>query len=269
MKYELPSAPLSIGGVIDHAIRLYRDSIRRSWIVALLYSLVVGAFTLVWVLALTKAAVPGNKDPMQALALMFSPTTIATFVVGVLVSMTFYGALMKTISAWAQGDESLTLGQALAVGVRRLPGVLLGSLIYSLAIAVGFVLLFVPGIYFFGKLQLWMAAMFMEDTKATDALEISWRLTKGRWWRGTIILSVALIMLYVFALAFGLISGAITAVAHLGVTDRLIINQAFSLVSNMIVLPMFVAILIVMYHDFKLRGEGGDLAARMGALGKV
>ena len=37
----------------------------------------------------------------------------------------------------------------------------------------------------------------------------------------------------------------------------------------MIVLPMFASILIVMYHDFKLRDEGGDLAARMGALGKV
>jgi len=32
---------------------------------------------------------------------------------------------------------------------------------------------------------------------------------------------------------------------------------------------MFVAILVVMYHDFKLRSEGGDLAARMGALGKA
>jgi hypothetical protein len=37
----------------------------------------------------------------------------------------------------------------------------------------------------------------------------------------------------------------------------------------MIVLPLFVAILVVMYHDFKLRSEGGDLAARMGALGKA
>ena len=269
MTYELPAAPLSIGGVIDSASRLYRDSLRGCWILALLYSVIIGIFGVFWALALTKGVVPGTKDPRQALAAMFSPLAMGGFALMMLASLVFYGALLKTISAWAKGDESLSLGSALAAGVRRFPGVLLGCILYALILLIGFILLVVPGIYFLGKLQLWMTAMFVDDVGAVEGLKISWRLTRGRWWRATAILTVALIILYVFALALGLVSGLITALTHLSLTDRTIVSQLLGAISNMIVLPMFVAILVVMYHDFKLRSEGGDLAARMGALGKA
>ena len=269
MTYELPAAPLSIGGVLDSAIRLYRDCMRRCWVLALLYSVILGVFGVFWAVALAEAVVPGSKDPRQLFAAMFSPVAIGGFALTMVASLVFYGALMKTISAFAKGDDSLPLGSALAAGARRLPGVLLGFVVSGLAIMIGLILLIVPGIYFIGKFQLWMTAMFVDDASAMEGLGISWRLTRGRWWRATIIFTVGLIILYVFALALGLISGIITGLAHLPVTEKAIVNQLFAAASNMIVLPLFVAILVVMYHDFKLRSEGGDLAARMGALGKA
>jgi len=269
MSYELPAAPLSIGGVLDSAIRLYRDSIRRSWVLALLYSGALGVFGLVWAVALGKVVGPAAKDPRQILALMFSPVMLAGLAIAILVSFVFYGALMKTLSAWAQGNQSLPLGEAIAIGMRRFPAVVLGCLINGLAVGIGLILLIIPGIYLFGKMPLWMAAVFVDDVGAMEGLRRSWRLTRGRWWHGAVIITVAVIMIYVFALAFGLVAGAIGALAHLSITGREVINQLFTVGSNMIVLPMFASILIVMYHDFKLRDEGGDLAARMGALGKV
>ena len=263
MTYELPAAPLSIGGVIDSAIRLYRDSLRRSWVLALLYSVIMGIFGVFWALALTKAVVPGSKDPRQMIAALASPALWGGFALAMLISLVFYGGLVRMVSAWAKGDETLSLGSALAVGARRVPAMVLGSLLYVLAIGIGLVLLVVPGIYVFGKFQLWMTAIFMDDAGAVEGLGISWRLTRGRWWRGTIILSVALVILYVFALALGLVSGLITALSHLSLTDRTIVSQLLGVVSNMVVLPMFVSILIVMYHDFKLRSvaSGGALPA--------
>jgi hypothetical protein len=269
MTYELPAAPLSIGGVLDSAIRLYRDSLRRSWPLALLYAAALGIFGVVWALALPQAIGPAAKDPRQILAAMFTPGMMLGLVIASLVSLVFYGALVKTLSAWSQGNQSLSMRNAIAAGVRRLPAILLGALISTLAIGIGFILLIVPGVYLFGKMPLWMAAVFVDDLSAIEGLRASWRLTRGRWWRGAAIITVAVIMIYVFALAFGLIGGAIGALAHLGLTGRELLNQLFSVASNMIVLPMFAAILIVMYHDFKLRDEGGDLAARMGALDKV
>jgi hypothetical protein len=149
MTYELPAAPLSIGGVIDSAIRLYRDSLRRTWVLALLYSLIMGIFGVF--LALATASVSGSKDPRQVFAVMVSPIPMAGFVVAMLSSFVFYGALMKTVSAWAKGNESLSVGSALAAGLRRLPGAVLGGLLYGLAVGIGLILLVVPGVYFFGK----------------------------------------------------------------------------------------------------------------------
>jgi Na+/H+-dicarboxylate symporter len=97
MKYELPSAPLSVGGVIDSAIRLYRDSFRRCVVVALIYSAVIAAFSIAWGLSLTQAVMPGAgaANPQRMLALFFSPVVIGGFVVTSLCSLVFNGALMK------------------------------------------------------------------------------------------------------------------------------------------------------------------------------
>jgi hypothetical protein len=184
-------------------------------------------------------------------------------------SMAVYGALVKAESALARGEPEPSVGEALLAGLRRLPGMLLAGLLFGLAIGIGSIALLIPGIYLFVKLQLWLVAMFMEDASAMESLKISWRLTDKRWWRAMAILSVAFVLVYVVALAVGLVANIIDVAAHVSVMNRLIVNQLFSAASNILVMPLVVAIGVVMYHDFKLRSEGGDLAARVGSLGKA
>jgi membrane-anchored glycerophosphoryl diester phosphodiesterase (GDPDase) len=268
MNYELPSAPLSIGGVLDNAIRLYREVMRRCWVLALIYAVVVGGFTLGWMLVLTKVPGAYSKDPKQVLALLSSPVFLGGFLLAFVISFAAYGALMTAEIAVARG-ETVSAGKAIAAGIRRVPAMLLAGVIALLAILVGLIALLIPGIYVIGKLQLWLPAMFFEKASALESIKISWRLSRRRWWRGATILTVGFIMLYVFAIAFGLVAGIIGSAAHLDPIDRMVVNQSFSIVSNTIVFPMFVAVLVVMYHDFKLRSEGGDLAVRVGSLGKA
>ncbi len=269
MNYELPSAPLPIGGVLDNAVRLYRHVIRRCWPLALIYAGLLGGFGLIWALAFAKSMGPGGRpDPALLRSLVFSPVTVGGFLLAIVLSTSVYGALVKSEIAVARGEE-LSVGAALGMGLRRLPGVLLASFLFMLAIMIGFILLFIPGIYVIGKFQLWIVAMFAEDASALESLKISWRLTQKRWWRAAVILTVAFILIYVFAFAFGILAGIVGALAHIPATDRLLINQALSLLSNIVVMPMTVAIAVVMYNDFKLRSEGGDLALRVGSLGKA
>ena len=42
--YARPTAPLPIGGVVDDAIKLYRESFARCWPIALIGSLIMGTF---------------------------------------------------------------------------------------------------------------------------------------------------------------------------------------------------------------------------------
>ncbi len=269
MSYELPTAPVSIGGVLDSAIRLYRDCMRRCWILALLYGFITGIVGVIWVVYFSKVLVPGSNDPWQIFRALFSPAAIGGFVVAFMVFVVFNGALVKIVSAWAKGDTSISVGSALATGVRRFPRLLVGMLLNGLIAGIGFILLLIPGFYFLVKLQLWMAAMFMDDLGGRESLEASWRVTRGRWWRGAAILTVGFILLYVVALALGAVSALIAALSHLALLEKEIINQVFVAISKVVVLPLIVAVTVVMYNDFKLRSEGGDLAARMGSLGKA
>jgi hypothetical protein len=272
MNYELPSAPLSIGGVLDNAIRLYRYVLPRCWILALLYSGVLAIFTVTLMVPLTKVAAGGggiSPDPRQALATVFSARTLLGWLFVMVFSMAVYGALVKMESALARGEPEISVGAALLAGLRRVPAMFFAGLLFGLAVLIASIALLIPGIYVFGKLQLWLVAMFMEDASALESLKVSWRLTDNRWWRSTIIITVALVLMYVVALAVGLIANIIDVAAHVSLTNRILINQLFSAASNVLVMPLFVAIAVAMYQDFKLRSEGGDLAARVGSLGKA
>src|SRR5690348_11302669 len=98
MNYELPSAPLSIGGVLDNAIRLYRYAIRRCWGLSLIYAALIGGLGVFSMLLLPTPGTPASHDPRQALALLTSPVLISGMLLGFVVSLVFYGALVKAES---------------------------------------------------------------------------------------------------------------------------------------------------------------------------
>ena len=201
--------------------------------------------------------------------MLFAPGMVGLFIVVMVSGAALYGALIALQGAVMRGDESFTLGQAIGLGVRRLPRMLGASILFMLAVAGGFILLVIPGIYLMGKLQLWMPAMFLDDAGALESLRISSQLTRNRWWRATTILAVGFIIIYVFSLAFGIAGGVIAGVSHSSPMTRIVINQLFSAAANVVTLPLFLAIILTMYNDFKLRSEGSDLAARLGALGNA
>lgn len=270
---ELPSAPVSIGGVLDAGFRLYRSTFSRAWLLALVASAPGVAAGVMALLSVPDTVAQPGLSPLQILiqtySAFFSPPTLGVLALAVLVGPIFYGALIATESAVGLGNPAFSLGKALGRGLRGLPAVLIAGILSTLLIGVGLVLVFIPGIYFIGKLQLWLTAVFVEDVGPLKAIGTSWRLTRQRWWRGIAILSIALIIVGVFGVAFGLLAGVVATVEHLTFTQRTLLTQAGSFLSDILFLPLYFAIAVAMYHDFKLRSQGGDLAARVDALGKA
>jgi len=77
-----------------------------------------------------------------------------------------------------------TVGDALGQAARALPMYFLLGLMTSLAIGVGFVLLFVPGIYLLGRLMVAAPVMIGERVASpVDAIQRGWAYTKGIGWR--------------------------------------------------------------------------------------
>jgi hypothetical protein len=262
--YVRPTAPLPIGGVVDDAIKLYRESFARCWSIALAGSLIMGTFGIFLAIYVRNAGI--GLTGMALLQVYGQPPVLALYLLQSVLSLAFYGALIASLNAVALGDTPLSFGEAIAIGFTRLGRAVVSGVVWWAIIVIGLILLLVPGIYFLGALCLWPVALYAEDAGAMQALQYSRDLIKGHWWRSSTILTIAVIIILVFSMVVGLIAGVFAAISRHDVTTAQLVIQVVSIAANVFVLPMVPAVLLVMYRDLQLRREGGDLAARVGAL---
>jgi hypothetical protein len=278
--YVRPTAPRAIGGVIDDAIRLYRASFRTCWPIALISSVVTAGISL-YVLTLFPALAT-VRDP-ALMWQMFKPSPLWSWLLlpGI-ASLLLLGAVIACQNALAAGTAPMTVGRALITAFGRLHWLLLAVLLWIIFIgsAVGIALIPVDpvlrvlgvfawaflAIFLWGRLQLWMVAVFAEDVGTLRALAISWRLIEGHWWRSAMILTVGIVIVLVIAMLFGFLGNLVFVVVRVDPVSLLIGNQVITAIERVFVTPMIPAVLVAMYYDFKLRREGGDLAARAKSL---
>jgi len=279
--YVKPTAPRSIGGVLDDSIRLYREGFTRAWILALCAQLLV-AIPMFFV----RLKIVGSSavNPQALLAMYRSPAFWLPYIVGAIASIGFYNAIILQLSERFQG-EVLPAGQSLARGFRLLPRVILLFLVFALggaAIGVFFlfafkasiaarlilsILAFALVLYVLGRIYLANIALLVEDFGVFKSLETTWALTRGHWWRGATIYSVIVLIAVVFYFVIAFVTGLL-AVALNPATSAAgsAVTELVSVLGTSLVVPLIPATLLCIYHDFKLRTEGADLATRVSAL---
>ena len=76
-------------------------------------------------------------------------------------------------------------------GLKRLWSVILVSLLVGLIVAVGFVLLVIPGIIFLVFLSMSIPVLIVEGRRGTEAMGRSWNLVKGPFWHALGVIVVA------------------------------------------------------------------------------
>jgi hypothetical protein len=214
---------------------------------------------------------------------LFKPSPVWSWLlIPGIASLVLLGAVIACQNALAAGTAPMTVGVALITAFARLHWLLLAVLLWIIFMgsAVGIALVPVDpvlrilgvlawaflAIYLWGRLQLWMVAIFAEDVGTLRALAISWRLIGGHWWRSATILTVGIVIVLVIAMLFGFLGNLVFVVVRVDPLSVLMGNQVISAVERVFVTPMIPAVLVAMYYDFKLRREGGDLAARTKSL---
>jgi hypothetical protein len=98
------------------------------------------------------------------------------------------------------------------------------------------------------------------------ALGISWGLIEGHWWRAAMILTVGIIIVAVISVVFSTVGGLVFIVHPVDPMSLILDQEVITAVERVFVTPMIPAVMVAMYYDFKLRREGGDLAARTKSL---
>ena len=231
---EAPSLPpRDLKGLIRESFRVYRRQFA---------SLVILAF-IPQVPALISLAVP------EWLALIFS-------VAGILIAFVVLGAAFRLVALDYLGQEVdpfKCFGGALG---RAAPLIFVGIL-FSLALIASLVLaLILVGIplFFYLMVSLFFAegSVMMEGKGAVDALERSWHLVKGSWWRvfgiGVAFVLVT-IVLWIPALIFSGLAVLINDTA----------GGVVALICGALISPVSMVGTALVYFDLRARKEGYSL----------
>jgi hypothetical protein len=258
-----PNQPQGIGGVLDTTFQLYKASFGALWPLCLLLT-AVGSPPTIYLL-LNGGALSATASPEQVLAVLGNP-------VYWLIQLVCWAAIMWVIGAlylkqYAIGtDQDISAGSALQASVGRIVPLVVMAILYTIAMTIGLLLLIIPGLILMVSLMLATALILFEDKGAIDALSGSHKLVWGNWWRTFVILSVVGILAFVIYFAVALVVGLLTPFMGAQEIAATVSTLLISVFLNVLMMPFFSAMLIAVYWDLKLRKEGGDLAARVGAL---
>jgi hypothetical protein len=300
MKYVAPSAPLTIGGVLDNWLRLFRASFGACWPLALLAAAAGALFEFAIVPTLPTPGATALQNYMHYWSSFRGPSTLLGEIVLWFVTAVVYGALLAQQTALVRGEDRLSFGNALIKGLSRIPQMLLATVLLILIVAAVFIPVGIAAavaaallrhspmaimvavligiatvivlIYLMARLQLWMAVMFNENFGGASSLGRSWDLVKGQWWRVTGVTFVSGIIIWILGAAIGGIGGLVVGVSGIHGTTidvmlrRIQLMGAVGQISQLLTLPLLTAMWLAIYQELRLRREGGDLAARAEAL---
>jgi hypothetical protein len=263
-----PAQPQSIGGVLDTTFQLYKASLVKLIPLSLL---MVIASSAQYIYMFARGGT-NPADPLAMLAMMQSWGYWLALLAGMIGSTWVMSAAYLRIAAIGTGND-LGNGTALQSALTRLPALFLMLILFSIALTIGILLLVIPGIILMVSLILCFATALFEDKGPVAALSESHRLVWGNWWRTFVMLSVGVIVIVVIYLVAGIIVGVIAPLLMLGGGGAEDV-ALFSLVSvlligvlmSLLLTPFYISLAIAIYWALKLRKDGGDLAARAGAL---
>lgn len=236
---SVTTAELTVGGLVRKTFAVWwRNALRFAAL-----SLIVWAFIAAVLMALWLAVSGGHLRPSSTWPVLALPAM--TLVIGLLLVVQMgaltHGALQHL------ADRPVRFGAMLGAGLRRaLPVVATGFLAYW-TVAVGLVLLVVPGIFVATALSVAVPAVVVERIGPMQALRRSWELTRDHR------LTVFLAALVLAVVVFGANAGGQAATALLGPAGLLL-----ALPLQVLVLSLPVLLPAVAYHDLRVQKEGID-----------
>jgi hypothetical protein len=178
--------------------------------------------------------------------------------VAVVISAVLQAAILRAAAQATIGDP-VDPEASYRYGFKRLGSVLLVSLLVGLAVAFGFLLLFVGAIIFGVFFSVSVPALIVENRRGRDAMSRSWNLVKGHFWH-------ALGVVFVAAIIAGLVGGAIGAIGG----SAWVVRWIFTAIGQILVAPFSALVSVLLYLDLRARSEAlsaDTLRAELAAAG--
>ena len=171
---------------------------------------------------------------------------LAGFVVAI-VSVLMWTILTGAITRAAAGTflgRDLDVGESYRFGFARFWSIVLVGVLAALAIALGFLLLIVPGFIVLTFLSCSIPALVIEDTRGREALRRSWNLVRGQGWHvfGTIIVAA-------------LLNGIVSSLLSAPFGDDWVVQSLVGAIVAAITMPYMALVGVFIYLDMRVRKE--------------
>ena len=193
--------------------------------------------------------------------------TLLTTTLGLVLTTLAAAACFRAVSATYLGEQP-TVGGSLAFAASRLVPLVVLSFLYFLGLIPAFIALIVPGIWLAVAWSLSFPALLSERLGPVAALGRSFRLIQGRWWPTF----GALIVVYLVVIVISGILAAVFGATLLAATDNepvaAVVYTIVNTLSSLLTLPLFAAVLTVLYFDLRVRKEGFDLRGLAHGVGR-
>ncbi|MDP9242498.1 MAG: hypothetical protein M3O84_04905 [Actinomycetota bacterium] len=241
--------PRGLGDILSAAFEIYKNNagqllmivaivvIPLSLIGAVIGHLLAGSTT-------TETLVTGQTITVssRSLGLVILGAIVAA-VIAVIISAVLQAAIIRGAAEATIGDP-VDIQESYRWGFRRIGSVILVGLLVGLAVAVGFILLVIPGIIFLVFFSVSIPALVIENRRGTEAMKRSWFLVGGSFWHAFGVIIVA-------ALITGVVSSLLGAIGG----SNWFTSWIFSAIAQIITVPFSALVSVLLYLDLRSRKE--------------
>jgi hypothetical protein len=260
-QYAPQLRPLSVGEVLDASFKVVRQSFGT---LALCVLVVALPLNIIDTLILASTSENGfNLDSASFATEDVSTGTqlaggLLRAIINIVLLTIASAACFRAVSSVYLGEQP-TVGGSLAFGAQRVLPVIWLSVLYAVGLIIPFLLFIIPGIWLAVAWSVSYPALLSEGIGGAAALGRSFRLVRGRWWATFGALLVMYLIVLVISGILGVLFGA-TLIASLD-NEALaaVLYTIVNTLSSLITLPLFAAVLTIIYFDLRVRKEGFDL----------
>ena len=168
--------------------------------------------------------------------------------ISAIISQLLTGALTRGAAGSLIG-RPVDVGASYRYAFSRLGGLILLAILIAIVVAIGFVLLIIPGLIFLVLLSMSVPAFVIERKSVTEAMSRSWNLVKGSFWHVLGAIVVAYILIWIVSSVLGAIGG-----------DSFFGTWIMSAIAQIITAPFYALVGVVLYVDLRARRESLDQA---------
>jgi hypothetical protein len=169
-------------------------------------------------------------------------------------------AVLTICASQAYLGEAVDIGVAVRRTVSRLGALIVSTIIVTILVFVGIVLLVAPGIYVLAMYFAVTPVILLEDTGVLAALTRSSELSKGRKWH--ILVTMFLVGLIYFVVLMGL--SIVTALA-----GGFVVQGILAAIVTICLYPVVPIASLLLYYDARIQSEGLDIELMADALGPI